>query len=164
MKFVRIELQFVTPCLGNSSQGSDRNGQLCHQRDGAGNVVFLQSWWSRAIVHAAAGYGKYQEDVKAIRWAPVVLGELSIHRRYYQAKRYRKHESFDTGTHVHVRASIPESIPVDEFKKILAYAGEFYGISPWGWYGEDENTSVTKERGYGRFKVVKIEEARYDPH
>jgi hypothetical protein len=68
------------------------------------------------------------------------------YKRYFDKKRYVKHEAFLAGDKIAVRCIVPNSIHDEDFAELLRIAGRFRGISPFG-PGE-----------YGFFSVVSVEQ------
>lgn len=159
MRTVVARLRFTTPCLGNRKDSS-RGGMLCHLRDAQSRVVFLQSWWDSALVQTAQAYGRHQSTVRKIRWSPIVDGCTRVHKRYYKKDKYRKHEAFDVGDEIAVKAMVPTDIPIAEFRVLLSVLGEFYGISPF----RRSKSDGKDQGGYGRFEVVEVKEHEYKYH
>ena len=141
MHEVKIELRFITPCLGNVRGKVDRM-----QRNSDGQVIFLQTWWRGALTYAAKAMSKYIDSISKIQWDPVIRGETTIFKRFYSNTSFKSHEAFDAGSHIFVNAMLPNEILVDDFKELLHIAGTYVGISPYGW-----------KKDYGRFEVVSVD-------
>ena len=123
------------------------NGMLI---DDSGNVVFLKTWWNTILSYGAEALSRHQNQVGDIEWDPVVDGSPTVYRRFYTDPRYpgtqySDHEAFNVGSIVGIRAMLPDSIPIEDFQRILEIAGRYKGISPFGY-----------RLGFGRFEVVEV--------
>jgi len=141
MQHVSVTLQFLTPCLGQvRCNDYDR-----FNRDTHGCVIFMNSWWHQVLEFGAQAFGKHQRLVRDIKVHPRIGGRVGKFRRYYgQRGYYKDHEAFLPGTPVTLSAILPAGLPKKEFLELLTIAGEYRGISPYGW-----------RDGYGRFEVEK---------
>ncbi len=154
---VCLRLRFDSPCLG--SLRGEENGPDKMMRDTDGHVTFSQTWWRTVICQGAESYGKHQDRVKGVLWAPIVDGTTKLYRRYYHLsseqgapqKMYKDHEAFLAGEIIGVKALVPDDIPLEDLRDIMAIAGEYFGISPFGW-----------RMGYGKFKVLEAVRTRKD--
>jgi len=134
-----VNIKFLTPCLGNVRKPDyDR-----FERSGTGAVTFLQSWWRETLSYGARALGKFQDSVLQTRIHPHIVGEVRRYKRYYNANQFTEHEAFLTDDVVSINAIIPDGMTEEDFKQILKLAGNYKGISPYGW-----------REGYGRFTVV----------
>ena len=153
---VYLRLRFDSPCLG-SSRSEVEGGPDRMLRGSDGNVVFSQVWWRTIVCQGAKSVGRHQDRVRAILWTSAVDGTTKIFRRYYHLrsesgetqKLLKDHEAFLIGDVIGVKALIPDDVPMEEFRDIMSVAGEYFGISPFGW-----------KMGYGKFKVVEIARTR----
>lgn len=147
---VYLRLQFDSPCLGSMRNDVD-GGPEKMMRGTSGNVIFSQTWWRTIIVQGANSFGKHQDRVRAVLWASDVDGTTKLFRRYYTTrsekgevqKCFKDHEAFLAGDVIGVKALVPDDIPIEDMRHIMSIAGEYFGISPFGW-----------KMGYGKFKVV----------
>jgi len=146
---VHVKLEFATPCLGNERNDDPEPNRMI--RSGSGGIIFLQSWWHGCTAAAAERFSMHQQRIRAVKWSAEVEGESTLIDRFYYkgagTKHIKKHEGFAACATVGVRALVPDDVPLEDFKSILSIAGEFFGISPFGW-----------KKGYGRFKVLEVEQ------
>jgi len=148
---VCIKLCFNEPCLGNVRQEDPKPNLM--ERNPEGNVIFSSIWLRSITERAAKVYNRHQRRILDVMWNAEVDGTPKIHRRYYNVwddekknKRFKSHEAFLRGDVIGLRALIPDDIPMREFEDIMSMAGEYFGISPFGW-----------RKGYGKFKVTLVE-------
>lgn len=149
---VEMQLQFVTPCLGNvrCEDGIDRMNRMpsLHPIFDPPKVRFMPTWWKNCVSFGAKGLAKHQNRVRNIRWDPSVTGDLSIIERHYKdgdQTGIKKHEGFAEGAVIAVKAMLPDGLPIEDFRKIMNLGGTYVGISPYG-----------HKLNWGRFKVVNI--------
>lgn len=142
---VIVTLRFITPCLGDER----REVRDMMHRDADGNIVFLQAWWRASLRYAAQAMGRFQGDVDKIQADPVVAGQTGIYRRFYNPTSFKEHEAFLSGTTMTARFCLPNTVAIDDFKELLALAGRYVGISPYGY-----------KKNFGRFDVVSAEPIR----
>lgn len=140
MQEVTLKLKFVTPCLGNVRR---EHGPDLMERDGTGQVVFLESWWREILIWGARALSRHENRVRDVRMHPHVEGQVNIYRRYYGLAKYTDHEAFLVGDEITVRAMLPDGMTEADFREILRLAGGYKGISPYRW-----------QDGFGRFTVV----------
>jgi hypothetical protein len=114
-------------------------------RNAEGSVIFLQSWWRCSLRYAANAIGRWQRDVEQVQADPVVNGQTSIYKRYWNDNSFKEHEAFLAGTTVDVNFLLPSEIGLDDFKRIMETAGRYAGLSPYG-YKQD----------FGRFQVLSV--------
>lgn len=138
---VSAKIRFVTPCLGNERR--DQRDLMLRNSDGY--VIFLQSWWRCSLRYAANAIGRWQRDADEIQADPVVRGQTSIYRRFWNSNQYKEHESFLAGSVVEVNFLLPSTLGIDEFRQILTTAGRYAGLSPYG-YKQD----------FGRFELLEL--------
>ena len=139
---VTVKLRFITPCLGGR-RSHDENTPDIMLRDHDGNVIFLATWWKAILTYGAQAFSKHQNEVSKIQWDPVVDGVTTVYKRHYTEFKYKEHEAFREQSIIGVRAMLPDSIPVEDFQRILELAGRYRGISHYG-----------HDKGFGRFEVV----------
>jgi len=153
---VYMRLQFDSPCLGSTPDDTDDT--VSRMRRGPnGNVIFSQTWWRTIICQGAESYSKHQERVKSVLWTPNVDGTTKMYRRHYKLKskdgeyngHIMDHESFLSGDIIGVKALVPDDISLEDLKDIMSLAGEYFGISPFGW-----------KKGFGKFKVLELSHTR----
>lgn len=138
---VAVKLKFITPCLGNVRKPDyDR-----FERDDTGTVIFMSSWWREVLQYGAKALGKHQGLVADVRMHSKIIGEVSRFRRYYSDSQYKEHEAFLKGDIIFVKAMLPAGLPADDFQEILRLAGNYRGMSPYGW-----------KDGYGQFEVIGV--------
>jgi hypothetical protein len=142
MREIRVHLRFITPCLGRVR----RDDCDLFERDADGNVIFMNSWWRSVFEYGARAHGKHQRDMAKIRVHPRIEGESSRYRRYYSIDAFKFHEAFLAKSIIKVRIMLPDVIPLDTFQEILSLAGNYHGISPYGW-----------KEGFGQFEVLECE-------
>ena len=130
----------LTPCLGHIR----RPACDLFERDAAGTVIFMHSWWRKLFEYGAQAYGKHQRLVNDVRVHPRVDGRVEQFKRFYGPESFKLHEAFLANSIVTIRVMVPDGLPTQEFIEVLSVAGEFRGISPYGW-----------KDGYGRFEVVR---------
>lgn len=144
---VFVRLEFTTPCLGNERNDDPEPNRML--RSGSGGLIFLQSWWHGCTAAAAERFSMHQKRIRSVKWSSEVDGTTRLIDRFYHrkdgSKHVKKHEGFDTKDTMSIRALVPDDIPLEDFKTILRIAGEFFGISPYGW-----------KKGYGRFNVLEV--------
>jgi hypothetical protein len=139
---VAVKLRFIRPCLGNVRR-PDCDLML---RDPDGNVMFLQTWWKKSLEFGAKACNIPIALVDDVQWSPRVDGTVEVYRRYYgDGTQYKEHEAFLAGSTIGVRAILPSRLTLIEFEEILSKAGEYVGISPYGW-----------KANYGRFEVLEV--------
>ena len=148
---VCIKIRFSEPCLG--SERSRGKGPDKMERSPEGNVIISAVRWRFIMVRAADVYNRHQKRVLDVMWNAEIDGTTKIFKRHYRIEengqsftRVKEHEAFLRGDTVGVRALVPDDIPIREFEEILSLAGEYFGISPFGW-----------KRGFGKFKVMLVE-------
>lgn len=144
---VFIKLEFTTPCLGNERRDDPEPNRML--RSGSGGIIFLQSWWHGCTVAAAERFSMHQKRIRSVKWSSEIEGTLRLIDRFYYkrdgTKHAKPHEGFAALDNISVRALVPDDVPIEDFKTILSIAGEFFGISPYGW-----------KKGYGRFNVKEV--------
>jgi hypothetical protein len=141
MQEVEITLEFITPCLGNIRRPDiDR-----FERDSEGNVIFLASWWREVLRYGAQALGRHQGLVKRVRMHARITGDVKQFCRYYSSTAFKTHEAFLAKDCISARAMLPTGLPAEDFREILRLAGEYVGISPYGW-----------KEGYGQFLVKDV--------
>lgn len=142
MQEVAVKLKFITPCLGHiRRQDYDR-----FERDGADSVIFMSSWWREVLRYGAQAFGKHQRLTQDIRMHAKIIGEVKRFKRYFGENRFKEHEAFLKGDIIFVKAMLPTGLPPADFEEILRLAGNYRGMSPYGW-----------KDGYGQFEVIGVE-------
>lgn len=155
---VYLRLQFDSACLG-STRNEVEGGPDKMLRSTDGNVVFSQTWWRTIITQGAKSFGRHQDRVKSVLWASAVDGTTRLFRRYYHLRNnqgepqkcFKDHEAFLAGDVIGVKALVPDDVPIEDIKDIMSVAGEYFGISPFGW-----------KMGYGKFKVIEVGRTKSD--
>lgn len=137
-----MTLNFITACLGNVRR------EACDlmERDGQGNVVFLNSWWHDLLVYGSRALNRHQNTILQVRIHPHIQGEVKKYRRYYGPDKYKDHEAFLAGDEITIRAMLPDGMCEHDFREILRLAGGYRGISAYGW-----------QNGFGRFTVKPLD-------
>ena len=145
MQEVAIKIKFITPCLGHIRRDDyDR-----FERDDDNFVIFMASWWREVLRYGAQALGKHQKLVNDVRMHARVIGEVKRYKRYFGAGRYKEHEAFAQGDTILVKAMLPTGLPPEDFDALLKLAGNYRGISPYGW-----------KDGYGQFDCARLEPIR----
>ena len=144
MRELTVRISFTTVSLGNEKL-HDGTGRFVFSRSPSGQILFLASWHYANLRFAAQLLGRRQDDVGKIRWDINVDGHLRPdrwHRLYYKAPRsqrlrYTLHEAFFPGQVIGINCAVPTSITDEEFRWMMAKAGQYRGLSPWkpGEYG-----------------------------
>lgn len=146
MREVIVKIQFTTESLGNIRHADCDK----FQRDEVtGKVKFMPGWWKGALEYGAQALGKYQGEAKKVSFHHLVDGEVHYYKRFYKNKVFKLHEAFLSGDVITVTAMVPESLPLDAMSEMMNTAGKYNGISPYGW---------REDTGYGRFRVISVEE------
>lgn len=133
-------IRFTTPSLG--AVRGPVNKML---RNAEGNVLFLQTWWRAGLGYASQALSRYQNEVTRIQSDPIVEGATTIFKRYYSPTHFQEHEAFDTNAEIRVRFCLPKRVTAEGFHELLSVAGQYVGISPYGFKND-----------YGRFVVVDV--------
>lgn len=152
---VFMRLRFDSPCLGNV-MSTVPGAPSTMPRGPDGNVTFSQTWWRTIVCQGAESYGKHQNRVKSILWTAAVDGTPKIFRRHYSLKEtdgvkffVRRiavdHEAFLAGDVIGIKALVPDDVPLGDLRDLMGIAGEYFGISPFGW-----------KKGFGKFKVLEV--------
>jgi hypothetical protein len=154
---VRVQIQFVTPCLGADKRTRDRLGTVfCFPRAHDGRVMFQQSWWRSIMTYAASMRNIPASFIKQVNWSPWVDGSPRLWQRYIidpsrpnDGRRvYAQHEAFLPEKVVGIECVVPPSLSLDVFRGLLEVAGKYRGISPY------------KPGEYGRFSVADLHTSR----
>ena len=157
---IYLRLRFDSPCLGSTrSDAEESTDRMLRGPDG--NVMFSQVWWRTIVCQGARCFGRHQERVKSVLWTSSVDGTSKMFRRYYHLRSetgesqrlFKDHEAFLAGDVIGVKALVPDDVPLEDFRDIMSIAGEYFGISPFGW-----------KMGYGKFKVVEAARTRMKEH
>jgi len=144
---VVVKLRFITPCLGKKRSSSGKPDEML--KDTNGNIIFLPTWWDAILTYGSQAMSKHQKEIKKIEWDPLVDGVPKNYRRYYTEKDFKDHEAFLKGQVIGVRAMLPNTIPLEDFQRMLELAGRYKGMSPYGY-----------DKGFGRFEVVEVSRAK----
>jgi hypothetical protein len=145
MRRITLRLQFITPCLGHiRCDDYDR-----FERDATGAVVFMNSWWQKLFDYGAKAFGKHQAIISSVRVHPRIQGQPGRYKRYYAPGKYTVHEAFVAKQVITISVMLPNGINQKDFRTILNLAGQYRGVSPYGW-----------QNGFGQFEV--LEEAPQD--
>lgn len=159
MKELVARLRFTSPCLGRIkthcvNHGKVQNYYVLPRNPVTNRVMFQRQWWLAVLKRAAEILCRHQREVHDIRFVLDIDGEPSpIPQRFYRlhinSKKYSKHEAFFPGSEILVTCIIPNSIPEEDFLKLMQYAGRYYGISPAfpGNYGFFEVVSIAPTNG-----------------
>jgi hypothetical protein len=148
-----VKLRFVSPCLGQVKKYNRQRGKAQYYyvlpRDPiSGKVVFQPHWWHAILLQAAEILCRYQQDVPKVRFMMEVSGEPQpIPERYFHrhdGPHVSRHEAFFPGDVIDLNCVVPSTIPDEDFKQLMIYAGRYYGISP------------AHPRQFGFFEVVSI--------
>jgi hypothetical protein len=114
-----------------------------------GLIRFEASWWQSSLVFAATIMGKHHRAVKNVHFDVIIDGQTRtdpefLYRRYLERDRWILHEAFFPGDIISVNCVVPQSIPLEDFWKLMDLVGRYKGISPFG------------PRKFGFFRVVSI--------
>ena len=141
MQEVAVKIKFITPCLGNVRRDDyDR-----FERDSSGAIIFMSSWWREILQYGAQAFGKHQKLIHNVRMHARIEGGVKRYKRYYSATRYTEHEAFLKDDAIIVKAMLPTGLPPDDFKEIFRLAGNYRGMSPYGW-----------QDGFGQFETIDV--------
>lgn len=151
MRELTIRLRYSSHALGNEKL-KDGSGRFVFSRNPHGNILFLASWHNANLRFASQLLGRYQDEVSKIRWDIAVDGSLQEDRwfrLYYKAPnsrrtRYTLHEALFPGQVIGINCAVPPSISDEDFRWLMAKAGQYRGLSPWkpGEFGFYEVESV----------------------
>ena len=119
------------------------------RRDKDGKIIYLQAWWRATLKFAAHAISRHYKEVEEIQADPLIDGKTSTYRRYYSLDGYKEHEAFLDGDEIVVRFMLPNKLSLEEFRQLLEVAGQYAGISPYGF-----------KQNFGRFVVVSVEPVR----
>lgn len=155
MQEVTICLRFNRVCLGSSKRRLGNQVIFCFERDPGDRVMFLPTAWLTAMRYAAKLANRHHAAVKKIDWCPVIVGEPRTDwRRNIVAQHagqikthFALHEAFRPGDTVTISAVIPDEIPFNDFRHLLALVGKYRGFSPFN----------NPQEKYGTFEVISIE-------
>ncbi len=157
MRELTIRIRFTKAALGNV-KNRDSGGSFLLPRNPQGYVTFLASWHKSNMRFASQVLGRHQDEVDKVCWDIAVDGAVKDdcwHRRYYVAgsgrRRYVLHEAFRAGQEVGVNCVVPQSIPDEDFWRLMQVAGQYRGLSPY------------KPGEYGFFEVVGLRPRRRTP-
>ena len=100
-------------------------------RDPEGRVMFLPTWWAVLMRYAAKVLNRHQRLVNDIDWDPIIDGNPTNFRRYYEPNRYTLHEAFHPNDVIGVNAVLPSGLSISDFMQLLDVAGRYKGISPY---------------------------------
>lgn len=142
---VSVRLRFTTPSLGDV-RSSSRDHM---RRDVSGKVIYLQAWWRATLKFAAHAISRYHKEVEEIQADPLIDGEPKVYKRYYSLDGYKEHEAFLDGDEITARFLLPNKLSTEEFRQLLEVAGQYAGISPYGF-----------KQNFGRFVVISIDQVR----
>lgn len=153
MQEVIITVEFKRPCLGAAKRQQGKCKVFMFERDSDGRVLFLSSHWHALMGRAASTANRYHSLVKHIAWDPSVVGKPAsewFRRTAVTSGTNRSffvsHEAFYPGSRVAVSAVLPDGIHADDFWRLLAIVGKYWGYSPY-------NNQTDR---YGTFDVVSI--------
>lgn len=154
MRELTVRIRFTKHCLGNVKRfhwekGKKRSFFLL-PKNPEGRVIFLPTWWKALLTKAAEVACHFQDEVKKISFSLEVDGlprpvPEHFFRRYYDEGRFSKHEAFWPGDTVGVTCLVPDTINDEEFHRLMALIGRYWGISP------------AKPNEYGFFDVVSVQ-------
>ena len=139
MRELQVRIKFTTHCLGAEKRQSRQQGKLRTHfeftRSQDGRVLFLNTWWRTILKKAAQTLCRHQKEIKTVRFSMEVDGDprpipSELYHRYYETKRFAKHEAFFPGDIVGVTCLVPTKISDEDFYRLLTLAGKYYGISP----------------------------------
>jgi hypothetical protein len=114
--------------------------------------MFLPVSWQSSMRFATKLLCRHQDEVRQIYFDPIVDGNVraipaGLYKRYWQPGPggCADHEAFWPGDKISVNAAVPSSITVDDFWRMMDFAGRFRGISPY------------KQGEWGFFEVVSVQ-------
>lgn len=142
---VSVRLRFTTPSLGDIRSSS----RDLMRRDSNGKVIYLQAWWRATLKFAAHAISRHYKEVEEIQADPLIDGEPKVYKRYYSLDGYKEHEAFLDGDEITARFLLPNKLSIEEFRQLLEVAGQYAGISPYGF-----------KQNFGRFVVISIDPIR----
>ncbi len=148
MQEVVVKLQFNQPCLGDVRK--EKRSEML--KDPRGRAMLLPTWWKSVASFAARLLNRHQELVTRVDWDPVVEEPVKEFRRYYGPGKFTVHEAFLAGDVIVVRAVLPDGLPVEDFREIMATAGRYKGICPY-----------KPENKMGTFEVLEVRPAGRPP-
>lgn len=145
---VQIKLRFNTHCLANKKMP---NGSFIFERTPDERIFFHASRLMNNLVVAARIIGNYQHLVSQIRWDLELIdaAPLSKHLRYVRPRCYAVHESIPAGGIAVLEAVLPEGLNAEAFSELMATAGRFCGLSPFG-----------ANQGFGKYTVLFVQEKK----
>lgn len=163
MRELTVFIRFTKDCLGNVKKylNDPKTGQkwpvFFLPRTPDGKVRLEAAWWKSNIRFAAEVLCKHQRVVDKIHFDISVEGIphpiKGFYKRYFDSKRYVKHEAFKEGDVIAVNCIVPSEISDDDFRSLMELVGRFRGISPYG------------PREFGFFTVEAINRRlRIEPH
>jgi hypothetical protein len=141
MQEVRVTIKFITPCLG----GVRRPDYDRFLRNNDGQIIFMGAWWQKLFEYGAKAYGRQQKLVRKIDVHPIIEGEPQRYRRFWTDTDFKEHEAFLIDSQIIVRMMLPSGLSVEDLRHIMDTAGQYQGISPYGW-----------KHNFGRFTVVDV--------
>ncbi|MFC1453620.1 hypothetical protein ACFLQL_00385 [Verrucomicrobiota bacterium] len=144
MKDAKIQIEFTTHCLANSSANDGKKD--CFPRDTTTNdIIFQQSWWYSAFTKAIE-----ISKTKGIKPSDVCIdlmikAETDLYKRKYGENNFRVHEAIFPGSSITINAIVADHITESTLTAILTKMGTYIGLSPYG-----------HKLGYGKFKLIKV--------
>jgi hypothetical protein len=105
----------------------------------------MSSWWSKLFDYGARAFGRQQKLVNSIQVHPIVDGKPKLYKRFYNNLDFKQHEAFLTDDKITVQMMLPSGLSIEDARQIIDTAGQFQGISPYGW-----------KKNFGRFSVEDI--------
>lgn len=155
MRELIVTIKFTKPCLGSvkkyttDSASGRRWPYFVMPRTPEGSVRFEAHWWRSSMQFAASVLCRHQRAVRDIHFDIAVDGTASgepksYYKRYFDSKRFVRHEAFLAGDTVRVHCVVPTVISDDDLGSLMDIIGRFRGVSPYG------------PREYGFFTVVSV--------
>lgn len=151
---VSVKCRWTAPLLG-SKPVKDANGDPTNvfERDAAGNILILRYNQRAMATMALPMIGKEQALARRIGWSIIRVhanGNVKTVEHGIidggQAKGLRRSEYLPDGEDFTIRAMVPTSmLALDEFLRMLRYAGQYIGLSPG------------RSAGFGDFEVLGAE-------
>lgn len=143
MRELTVRIRFTKDCLGSVKKfvTEPATGQkwpvFYMPRTPDGHVRFESKWWQSSIRFAADVLNKHHRAVQQIHFDITVDGRPSsdLHsfvKRYFDTKKFVKHEAFREGSVVGINCIVPNEISDDDFWRLMDLVGRFKGISPFG--------------------------------
>lgn len=159
MRELAVRIRFTKDCLGNVKKYviDSNTGQkwpvFLFPRTPDGAVRFEANWFKASIRFAAEVLCRHHKAVEKIHFDIAIVSdyppEHNFYKRFFDSRRYVKHEAFRPGDVITVNCVVPSEISDEDFKSLMELVGRFKGVSPYGprEYGFFTVEAVTKRIG-----------------